>query len=309
MRMKSTLIGSLAGVTGLIAAGAPVVPVAADGRRWDWLGWSLAAPIAVVNTAFSEGCPIETADGLSLMIASTRDGDGVLDIWAADRASVDVPWNEPRALEEPVNSDANDFCPMPFERSLMFVSERDGEAVCGGGDIYLSRQSPAGGWSEPMNLGCAPNGPNTSGPERSPSLVETPFGTYLFYSTNGGAGDHDIYVAKLDKDGNFGAGHVVASLSSEYDDFMPNVRARESGGYEVVFNSDRPTWGYGHANAFGGQDVYFAITWHPAARWGTPQNLGSDVNTAGAETRATLSGDGRRLNFGRDGDIFVSERR
>ena len=35
----------------------------------------------------------------------------------------------------------------------MFVSDRAGEAAdaCGGGDMYIARQSPAGGWSEPVS--------------------------------------------------------------------------------------------------------------------------------------------------------------
>jgi hypothetical protein len=42
--------------------------------------------------------------------------------------------------------------------------------------------------------------------------------------------------------------------------------------------------------------------------WSTPVNLGGNVNTLGNETRASLSGDGHRLHFGRDGDVYVSER-
>ena len=38
-------------------------------------------------------------------------------------------------------------------------------------------------------------------------------------------------------------------------------------------------------------------------------SVGAAVNTSGVEQRATLSHDGKRLYFGRDGDIFVSERK
>jgi hypothetical protein len=283
--------------------------LAAAGHPRPVVHWGPAAPVETVNTESSEGCPIETSDGLSLLFASTRGDLGVLDIWVADRTSIEAPWQTPRKLEMPVNSDDNDFCPLPaFGRSLLFVSERDDADACGGGDMYLSRQSPAGGWSEPVNLGCAPKGPNTPGAERSPSVVETWYGTFLFYSTNGGADDHDIYVSRLRKNGTFGRGRVVKSLSSEYDDFMPNVREREQGGFEVVFNSNRPSGGRGNG-AFGGQDVYASVAWFVPGPWKRPRNLGRNVNTAGDEQRATLSGDGKRLVFGRDGDIYVSKRR
>ena len=133
-------------------------------------------------------------------------------------------------------------------RWLFFVSERPGDGMsatpCGGGDMYLARQSPAGGWSKPQMLKCAPEGPNTSGGERSPSLVETWYGTFLFYSTNGGSANQDIYVSQLGADGTFGPGTRIAALSTAgFDDIMPNVRVREDGALEMVFSSNRTTWG------------------------------------------------------------------
>jgi hypothetical protein len=275
--------------------------------------WSKATLVAEVSTPAGEGCPIETPDGLSLMIASNRPGTlGGNDIWAADRASIDAPFGEPRNLGAPINSSAADFCPTPIRgRSLLFVSERpaepNGPPTCGGGDIYLSRQSPAGGWSAPVMLKCFPEGPNFPGAERSPSLVETWFGTFLFYSSTGNGGDSDIYVSRMDRNGNFGPGKVVEELSTEFEDIMPNVRERADGSFEIVFSSNRPTWGRGQA-AFGGQDVYTARSWWPTGSWSSPRNLGDTVNTAGVEQRATLSRDGKRMYFGRDGDIYLSTR-
>jgi hypothetical protein len=272
-------------------------------------------PVAAVNTAFAEGCPIETPDGLSLVYASTRSGLGNNDIWATDRTDLAAPWQAPRKLDAPISLDVgNDFCPMPFGRSLLFVSDRPADGTCGpapggAGDIYLSRQSPTGGWSEPVHLACTPNGPNTAGGERSPSLVETWYGTFLFYSTNGPAGDNDIFVSRMRNDGTFGPGRVVESLSSSFDDFMPNVRERERGGFEIVFNSNRPSKQCGPIGSCNTQDVFASVAWFLPGPWATPVNLGGNVNTAGAEQRATLSRDGKRLVFGRSGDIYMSERR
>jgi hypothetical protein len=294
-----------------------------DYHSWDYRDyypqWGLAVEAPGINTPdYTEGCPIETPDGLSLMIASTRLGNpqvglglGGLDIWSADRATTDAPWNEPRNLGAPVNSSAADFCPSPaYGRYLLFVSDRGGDGACGAGDIYVSRQSPApsAGWSDPVRLRCAPEGPNTVAGEFSPSVVETPHGTFLFYSSTV-TGDSDIYMSRLGKDGQFGPGRPVERLNTEYDDFMPNVRADRRGGYEIVFNSNRPTWGrYGQYQAFGGQDIYTSRIRSLYDSWARPRNLGPNVNTSGGETRATLSGDGKRLNFGRDGDIYTSMR-
>jgi hypothetical protein len=270
--------------------------------------FTLAEPVLA-----GAGCPIETPDGRSLMVASGRaGGKGGLDIWVLDRDAVGAPWSEPKNLPGPINTSAADFCPSPFDRSLYFVSERiansAGEPVgCGGGDIYLSRQSPAGEWSEPEHLACEPYGPNTPGTERSPSLVETWYGTFLFYSTNAGGvngPDEDIYVSIMDKNGHFGRGWLVNALSTpDAQDQMPTVRQIDEGGLAVTFNSDRSD-----PKAAGGQDAYYATAAFLPFWWTKPQNLGPNVNTAGNETRVTLSHDGERLYVGR-GDVYVSARK
>jgi WD40-like Beta Propeller Repeat len=299
MEKKIGLCAALA--SGIVLATGPLR--ADDGWHGGHDEWS-QGQLAVTGG----GCPIETPDGLSLMLASGRTGGaGDLDIWVVDRPAIGAPWSDPKNLPGPVNSDAADFCPSPFDRSLYFVSTRvlEGGESCGGGDIYLTRQSPAGDWAEPVHLPCAPDGPNTPGTERSPSLVRTWYGTFLFFSTNEGIADadDDIYVSILNKDGQFGAGHVVRALSTDdYQDQMPTVRARRSGEFEVVFNSDRPAW-----NAQGGQDAYYAEASFLPFWWSLPRNLGPNVNTPANETRASLSHDGKRLYVGR-GDIYVSER-
>jgi hypothetical protein len=238
---KSMMGGSAALAAGLMGAGAAE---AHDLFRLHWPPvWETAVAVPNVSSPLADGCPIESADGLSLFIASTRRNHPAEpnDIWVADRASLSSPWQTPRMLEAPISLEGiADFCPTPVRgRSLMFVSTRaatPGTSVCGDGDMYLSRQSPAGGWSEPVNLGCAPNGPNTVGGERSPSLVETPYGTFLFYSTNGTTGHQDIHVSTMRRDGTFGPGRLVDALNTTFEDIMPNVHERESGGYEIVYS-------------------------------------------------------------------------
>lgn len=273
--------------------------------------WEPAVRVDAVSApGVADGCPIESADGLSLFIASARGGD-TNNIYVSDRDSTGAPWQTPQLVSDPISLQGPaDFCPTPVRgRSLMFVSDRGGVDVCNGGvggDMYISRQSPAGGWSAPVHLGCAPSGPNTAGAERSPALVETPYGTFLFYSTNGTTGHQDIHVSVMRKDGTFGPGKVVEALSTQYEDIMPNVRERELGGYEIVFSSNRANPTATPAD----QDVYVAFAWFLPGPWTAPVNVGSSINTVpAAEQRSTLSHDGQRLYFGRAGDIYVSQRK
>lgn len=270
----------------------------------DWQG---AVSLTAVNSAATEGCPIEAPDGLSLFIMSTRGAGGDQDIWVATRDDVDDEFGAPEELPSPVNSGANDFCPTPLRgKGLLFVSTRGGvdaygTVACGMGDIYFTRLSPASGeWSPARNLGCATNGgPNTTGMEYGPSVIETDAGRQLYYSSGPavGAGGQDIFVSQQGANGSFGVGSLVASLSSGADDLMPNVR---KDGLEVVLASSRP-------GGAGLTDIWSSTRSSVWGAWSTPVNV-AVVNTTGAESRPSLSWKGDRLYFGRSGDIFVSSR-
>ena len=90
---------------------------------------------------------------------------------------------------------------------------------------------------------------------------------------------------------------------------MPTVSRN---GLEIVFSSNRETWGGGMSSGEAGQDVYYASrksVWH---QWSNPVNLSVSVpfpTEALDETRASFSGDIRRINYGAAGEIYVSERR
>src|ERR671919_1315915 len=144
-----------------------------------------------LNTAFLDGCPIQSPDGLSLYMATNRlGGHGLLDIWVARRETVHSPFGAPENLPAPINSAADDFCPTPLRGGrLLFVSRRVTEGVtCGMGDMYLTRRSPVHGWRAPQHLACAPAGPNSALDEQGPSYVEVDEGTeQLFFSRSSAA--------------------------------------------------------------------------------------------------------------------------
>ncbi len=281
------------------------LPAAVAGKQFG--AWQLAVRETGINTTDAlEGCPIESPDGLDLYIASNRAGGTANpdpnDIWVAHRTSIDAPFGTPVNIGRPVNSEAADFCPTPLRgNKLLFVSTRTGG--CGGGDMYLGHRNPVHGWTI-QHLGCdaTGSGPNFPGGEFGPSLVETAEGTFLYFSSDGYdiGGDQDIYRSARRADGTFAPATIVAELSTAAHDFMPNVR---KDGLEIVFNSNR-----GGPGSFGGQDVYSATRASTSDAWSTPVNLGPNVNTSGNETRSSLSWDGERLHFGRDGDVFVSTR-
>jgi hypothetical protein len=268
--------------------------------------WSLAQKIDEIegnhldlNTAALDGCPIQAPDGLSLYMASNRDGGkGGLDIWMATRASASDGWGAPVNLPEPINSAADDFCPTPIHGDgLLFVSRRTIDGVtCGLGDIYFTRRNPAHGWSEPQHLGCDPAGPNSGLDEQGPSYVQGRL--YFSRSTLPPGNSGELYVSDKLGDMSFGAASPIVELNdAAANDIQPNVRRD---GREIVFSSTR-------AGGQGGPDIWSATRASVDDAWSTPVNLGPNINTGFGESRPSLSWDAQQLLFGRAGPVGTGE--
>ena len=120
--------------------------------------------------------------------------------------------------------------------------------------------------------------------------------TYLYFSSTGTTGNHDIYRSRLNGDGTFETPQAVTELNTAAVDQMPNVSAD---GSEIVFASSRS----------GNMDIWTATFDGSTGLWSTPVPV-TAVNTAEPESRPSLSGDGKRLYFGRGAtaDIYVSTR-
>jgi hypothetical protein len=262
-----------------------------------------------LNTPAVDGCPIQSPDGLSLYMASSRQpgGLGGLDIWVAQRASKGEPFGAPVNLGEPVNSAADDFCPTPVRGGLFFVSREVLPGACGQGDIYFTRGNPVDGWTEPQRLACAPLGPNSHLDEQGPSYVKKGGHEALYFSRSSvvPAVPGDIFVSERPGKGDFGPAVAVAALNdATANDIQPNVR---KDGREIVLSSNR-------LGTLGGQDIWVATRDSIRDPWSAPVNLGSAVNTGAAETRPSLSWRAEQLLFGRapgpegGSDIYVTTR-
>lgn len=211
-----------------------------------------------------------------------------------------------------MNSAADDFCPTPVGKNgLFFVSREAQPGACGQGDIYFTHRSGAGSWSEPERLLCGPAGPNSELDEQGPSWV-TLSGKLrgkkaLYFSRSSAAPSvaGEIFVSERQNGARFGPATAVAELNdATANDIQPNIRAD---GLEVVFTSNR-------SGTLGGQDLWVATRSSLDGQWSAPVNLGAVVNTAAAETRPSLSRDGKQLLFGRapgpegSSDIYMTTR-
>jgi len=306
--MTSRVAVAVAGVVAVAAslaaaawAGGPHFSVWAPAQKID----EIAGNSVELNTVALDGCPMESPDGLSLYIASNRQGGlGGIDIWVARRASRAAPWGAPVNPGAPINSAANDFCPTPITGGgLFFVSTRAG--FCGSvanADIYFARRNPAVGWSAPKHLACAPGGPNSTLDEMAPSYAQA----RLYFSQSSASVAGDLYVSRKRGNMSFGPARPISELNdAAANDIQPNVR---KDGREIVFSSNR-------SGTLGGQDLWISTRRSVAHSWSAPVNLDSAVNTAAAETRPSFSRDAQTLYFGRapgpegSTDIFLSVRK
>jgi hypothetical protein len=291
-----------------------VALVAVTAEAMDFSAWGQAQKLdeiagnnSELNTPYIDGCPIQSPDGLSVYMASNRPGgQGLLDIWVARRDSTSAPFGAPENLGPPVNSAADDFCPTPVRGGgLFFVSRETLPGSCGLGDIYFTRFNSVHGWSEPLHLPCAPEGPNSTLDEQGPSYVEVDGGALLYFSRSSSSVPGDIFASTRLGDGSFSPAAPVAGLNdAAANDIQPNVR---KDGRELVFSSNR-------SGTLGGQDVWISTRDSVQDPWSAPVNLGTAVNTAAAETRPSLSWDVQTLLFGRApgpegmSDIYIATR-
>lgn len=243
------------------------------------------------NSPQGEGCPILDPYTNDLYIASGRPGgEGGLDIWIAHWNG--EGWDEPINPGFPINTSANEYCPTPARGNrLFFVSTRHEP----NGDIYVIKKLPIG-WARLDRL---PYPVNSNAAEWSPSVFDGPGGKEVLYFSSTRNGGQDIFRSI-----GFGTPQAVEALNTEFSDARPNVR---KDGLEIVFDSDRP-------GGQGDSDIWTASRSSVSDPWGTPEPI-TQINSAAAESRATISWDGHTIVFGssRDGgegasDIYVATR-
>lgn len=132
-----------------------------------------------------------TADAKTLYIYRHKKAGG---LYRTDFDEKVKKWNEPRAVEKPLNSKYYEasICESADGNLQFFTSDRPGGF--GGRDIYFVKKNDKGEWSEPINLG-API--NSKFDEDAPYFH--PDGKTLYYSSNGpqSMGGFDIFVTEL----------------------------------------------------------------------------------------------------------------
>ncbi len=204
-----------------------------------------------------------------------------------------------------INSTAHDYTPLISSdgNTLIFTSRRDGstgglKTKEGGNfeDIYISRRRSDGKWSPPSNIS---KNINFEFHDAAAALSGDGKQLFIYYEEGNG----DIYVSNYEN----GEWTVPESLGDNINSYYwePSLSI-SSDGQTIFFSSDRPG-GYGQLDIYTSQK-------QEDGTWGTPVNMGPDINTSNNDDSPFIHPDGKTLYFSSDGhigmgnyDIFKSE--
>ncbi len=217
-------------------------------------GWTkpinLGAPI---NTGKWESQPSVSSDGKTIYFASNRPGGyGGKDLWKSEYQG-GGKWSEPENLGPEINTDMDEFSPfIHFDNQTLYFAS-NGWPGMGNADLFMSKCSASGEWSEPINLGYPIN---TFG-EQSGLFVAADGRTAFFASNDmeDGYGELDIYTFELPVEkaatevayfkGKIKDAETKVGISSEisvYDltlgETVLETGSGNSGDYFLVLNAD-----------------------------------------------------------------------
>jgi outer membrane protein OmpA-like peptidoglycan-associated protein/tetratricopeptide (TPR) repeat protein len=234
----------------------------------------------VVNTNFHEYSPLFSADGNTLIFTSNRStdetkikmGTNYEDIYITHKTA--AGWGMPHKISENINIKYNDAAAsLSADGKTLFLYYEEGA-----GDIYTSILQDDGTWSKPEPLNKNINTPMFW--ETSASISAD--GKQLFFTSNrpGGEGELDIYVSKLDANGNWGkAVNLGPTINTPFHEDSPFIH---HDGVTLFFSSD------GHPT-MGSNDIFKSE--FIDGKWTTPANLGYPINSIEYDGFFMLSAD------------------
>ncbi len=150
-----------------------------------------------VNTEEWESQPHITGNGMAIIFSSNRaGGQGGKDLYVSYR-NKENQWMMPQNLGSIINTPGDEETPFlhPDGRTLFFSS--NGHRGMGEKDLFMSRMSDDGVWSEPINLGYPIN---TERDESGLYIALDGKTAFISSSREGGQGNLDIYEFELPKD-------------------------------------------------------------------------------------------------------------
>lgn len=223
-----------------------------DGKTWE-----TAVPMPKnINTANNEGAPTIAPDGRSLIFVACsdetgrnygegREGRGSCDLFYTKKLG--TRWTDPVNLPGKVNTFSWESQPSLSAdgKTLYFIRRVSKPGEMPNSDIFVSHLQEDGTWGVAKPL---PNTINT--PYLEESVLIHPDGKTLYFASQGhvGLGGSDLFVSRMDKNGNWGKPvNLGYPINTQYDE---NSLMVSPTGEIAFFASDRE-------GGYGGLDIYY----------------------------------------------------
>lgn len=242
-----------------------------------------------INTRFPEYSAFISADESMMVFTACQDNstggktDGENGAYFEDTYityKAGKEWSQAKNMGPIVNSDDHDATAgLSSDGSTMFIykyKDKDG------GDIYVSNLTGTT-WSKPERLN---KNINSKRHESSVTLSYDGKKLYFVSDKEGGLGDRDMYVSKLDVKGDWGLSENVGpSLNTKYAEEGVFIHPD---GKTMYFSSK------GH-KTMGGYDIFKSV--FENGKWSEPENLGYPINGPDDDVFFVISSSGHHGYF------------
>ena len=206
---------------------------------------------------------------------------------------------EPANLGDSINSKDSEYYPtITIDGKELIFTRR----VNGINEDFFGATRSSNGWHK---AGALSGNINTQSNEGAQNISQD--GQWLIFTGcnfPGGAGSCDLYISYLTPNGWSDPESLGPRINTEAWESAPSLSPDKK---ELYFASNRP-------GGFGGSDIYVSRLL-PNGRWGEPENLGPEINTAGEESCPFIHADNQTLYFTSNGhlgyggdDLFISKK-
>jgi len=202
-----------------------------------------------------------------------------------------------------INTEMNEYFPsLTADGEQLFFTRHIRSGNYSQEDIFLSEKQQDGTWGKSVSISPMIN---TAGNEGAHSISAD--GRFLYFTmceVQGGYGSCDIYVSKRVGNEWSKPENLGPQINTPSKETQPCISAD---GMALYFASARP-------GGYGKMDIWFTYK-KPDGKWGSPVNMGAEINTAGVEERPFMHPDNETFYFASDGrkgfgssDIYFARR-